>query len=478
MNRRQFNTIVSMLPVAGAVLGASSVRAVDEQATAKQYNMDLFQIEAIPRKTDYPTRTIGHLSGYEPKTGRKFGSYLGIPSNKTKKTGFWHVEKHGDRFWLVDPEGNLNIHRAIETIRPGGGEVQKQAFDKKFGTQEKWANETVDLLRENGFNGIGGASDWKTLQNSQSHRSAPMGNTVILSLMSRYGQRRTTQAPGNRKYPNDCIFVFEPEFEEYCDRAVSEQVAEFKNDRNLLGYWTDNELPFMTFTLNGYLNISNRRDPGRLAAERWLEERNIARDQIHEKVRAEFLGFVGETYSSITAKAIRRHDPNHLNLGPRLYGDNRDKPLLMHGIAKHIDVISYNYYGLWTPLEAHTKGWTELTGKPFLISEWYTKGEDSGLPNKSGAGWIVKTQKDRGFFYQNYTLALLESKNCVGWHWFRYQDNDPTQKRTINLHLPVEDSNKGIVNNEYEPYAELMRQMKQINSQVYDLAEYFDNNVV
>ncbi len=30
---------------------------------------------------------------------------------------------------------------------------------------------------------------------------------------------------------------------------------------------------------------------------------------------------------------------------------------------------------------------------------------DAGLANKGGAGWIVKTQRDRGLFYQNFTLS-------------------------------------------------------------------------
>jgi hypothetical protein len=31
----------------------------------------------------------------------------------------------------------------------------------------------------------------------------------------------------------------------------------------------------------------------------------------------------------------------------------------------------------------------------------------------------------RGLFYENFVLALLQSRTCVGWHWFKYQDNDP-----------------------------------------------------
>ena len=68
--------------------------------------------------------------------------------------------------------------------------------------------------------------------------------------------------------------------------------------------------------------------------------------------------------------------------------------------------------------------WAHESGKPILITEWYAKGVDSGMANTGGAGWLVKTQRERGLYYQKYTLGLLESKVCVGWHWFRYSDND------------------------------------------------------
>ena len=94
------------------------------------------------------------------------------------------------------------------------------------------------------------------------------------------------------------------------------------------------------------------------------------------------------------------------------------------------------------------------------------------MGNSSGAGWIVRTQKDRGLFYQNFNLALLESKNCVGWHYFKYQDNDPEME---GAELSNVDANKGIVNNDYNEYLPLLNLMKEVNLQVYELIDYFDN---
>jgi hypothetical protein len=97
---------------------------------------------------------------------------------------------------------------------------------------------------------------------------------------------------------------------------------------------------------------------------------------------------------------------------------------------------------------------------------------DSGLPNNTGAGWTVMTQKDRGSFYQNFTLGLLESPDCVGWHWFKYRDNNPLDLSTDPSNR---DSNKGIVNWQFEPYAPLLQAMKEINTNAYRLIEYFSS---
>lgn len=133
-----------------------------------------------------------------------------------------------------------------------------------------------------------------------------------------------------------------------------------------------------------------------------------------------------------------------------------------------------NYYGYWSPQEEHLTNWQAWSGKPFLITEFYVKGVDSGLPNTTGAGWLVKTQADRGFFYQNFTLALLESKTCIGWHWFKYMDNDPSDQMA---EASNKDSNKGIVKLNGEAYLPLLDAMRELNTRVYPLSEHFEGAI-
>jgi hypothetical protein len=105
------------------------------------------------------------------------------------------------------------------------------------------------------------------------------------------------------------------------------------------------------------------------------------------------------------------------------------------------------------------------------VTEFYAKGMDSGLANTTGAGWTVATQEDRARFYQNFSLGLIECRNCIGWQWLTYQDNDPQNKGAELSNL---DSNKGIVNIRHEPWVPLVNGMKALNRRVYELADRFD----
>lgn len=178
-----------------------------------------------------------------------------------------------------------------------------------------------------------------------------------------------------------------------------------------------------------------------------------------------------DRYFSLTTKAIRKYDPNHLCFGSRLYSDERQSPGAMRAAGRHLDVIAINQYFVFDPKLESFRKWTEWAGKPVMLTEWYAKGMDSGLPNTSGAGWTVPTQRDRGLFYQTFTLGLLESKNCIGWHWFKYLDNDPND---LKAEASNRDANKGMMTIRYELYTPLVEAMQAVNWNVYRLVDYFD----
>ena len=423
---------------------------------------------------EYPTRTLDQLPGFKPVAGPPaLSKYGGRTGRKADATGFFHASKVGDRWWLVDPEGCLFIHVGVASVAPGSSAAMKAALTEKFGDQAKWAAATTQLLRESGFNGAGAWSNGPLLRGAP----RPVAYTLIWNFMSTFGKKKalTSQQPGHMGYVNDCIPVFDPDFPAFCEEHAK-ALAATKDDPWLVGHFSDNEMPGMKNLLDKFLSLDATQPsqaPGRRAAEKWLANRrgkDASAKDITDEDRDEFRGYVFEKYFEITTKAMRKVDPNHMCLGSRLHSSEKTSPATFRGAGKHLDAIAVNYYGVWTPDAQTLANWTAWSGKPVMITEWYTKGADTPLKNSSGAGWIVPTQNDRGLFYENYTLALLESKTVVGWHWFKYMDNDPEDLATDPSNR---DSNKGLVTIRYEPYAPLMEHMSRLNRNVYALTDYF-----
>ena len=423
---------------------------------------------------EYPTRTLAALPGFDAAApGPAQDGYGGRADRAEKATGFFHAKKAGGRWWLIDPEGHPFLHVGVATVNLPHSAGVEGAYRAKFGTPAGWAEQAAALLRSNHFNGTGAWSDNELLRATK----APVVYTVILNFISDFGHSRklTHVVPGHTGFRDDCMPVFHPDFPAFCEGQARKKITH-ADDPWLLGYFSDNELP--AARLEKFLGL----DPAdaemaacREAAHTWLAKRkgkaDAAAKDITQEDRDAFAGFVFDRYFEITTAAIRRCDPHHLCLGSRYHSIEKKIPSCFAAAGKYLDVIAVNLYGQWTPDLTMLRDWERWSGKPCLITEWYTKGEDSGMKNTTGAGWIVPTQADRGRFYQNFTLALLESKVCVGWHWFKYQDNDPANAHADPSNL---DANKGIVNLQFEPYAPLLGAAKELNGAVYRLADWFD----
>ncbi len=415
-----------------------------------------------------PTTLLTDLPEVTPDSGLdRFG---GSPSKLAKATGFFRIEKLGKRWWLVTPDGGLFLSRGMNSVSQIKTKGGKDALKKKFGTPEGWARETLGLLRENGFNTLGAWSDADALKSE----TLPIARTVLWSFMSSYGKQRggTRQDAGHTGYPNDCPFIFDPGFISFCEE-YAQRLDASKNDPWVIGNFSDNEMPWSRKMLESYLSLPAG-DPGQVAASQWLLARYGAADgrpAITDKDRSEFLGYALDRYLAVTSAAIRKHAPNHLVLGPRLHETVNDLPEVFAALGRHVDVVCMNYYRAWSPEPELVGMWHRESGKPLMMTEFYAKGEDSGLANTGGAGWLVKTQKDRGAFYQNFTLGLIQSGVCVGWSWHRYADNDPADTKVDPSNR---DSNKGIVSNRYEPFTDLLGPMKSLNQHVHGIASLYD----
>lgn len=413
-------------------------------------------LEDVTTLNDLPTLDID----------ASLNQYGGIPVDAQKPTGFFRAEKIKNRWWIIDPEGGRLIQRGIAAVATVQSQRAKDELRRLYTDKLGWASATANLLNENRFNGTGAWSDDKTLEKVQPRLSS----TKTLRLMQGFAKQKGVQI-GSDNYPPEvqCQFIFDPEFAQYCENECK-ILLESKNDPWLLGYYTDNEIPWRTNILKQMLKLSPD-NHGHKAAQAWLAKKRISPHGISEKSQSAFLEYAADTYFNITSHAIRAADPNHMILGARFNPPACTIPEVLSAAGRYCDIISINYYGAWTPDIKLMDMWVKCSNKPFLITEWYAKGEDSGMANTNGAGWLVRTQKDRALFYQNFTIGLLRHNGCVGWHWFKYADNDPEAESVDQSNI---DSNKGIVSSRYQPYQQLLAAMHDINLRVYSLVAYFD----
>ncbi len=447
------------------LLGAGSARA-DIRVEAKSNSRK----EAWE---SYPTRRLEDLAGFRT-SAVPLNVYGGRTDRRVTATGYFRVQREGGRWWLVDPDGGLFLHVGVASVTSRAQYGSRESFARLFGDKARWAGATQELLRGNGFNGTGGWSDGEALRQAPT----PSVYTISLRLAADFGGQLglTHQQPGHTGFAGDCIPALHPDFAAFCEERCRKLDANAA-DRWLLGYYSDNELPASPKMLDNALAFAaadRALAPLRGAAWDWLRARrgtNVTVEAVTAEDREAFLGHVYDVYLRCTTAAIRRYDPHHLCLGPRFHGPVRERRAVWEAAGRHLDVIAMNYYSTWTPRAQDLANWAAWSGKPCMITEFYVKGADTPFPNTTGAGWIVRTQADRGWFYQNFTLALLEARTCVGWHWFKYMDNDPADTSTDPSNR---DSNKGIVTVRYEPYKELLERMRPLNRQVYGLADYFD----
>jgi autotransporter-associated beta strand protein len=413
----------------------------------------------------FATRTLEQLPGFVT-AGRDAGlsQYGGLLSRQTNATGYFYTRKIDGRWWLVDPEGYLFINRALNQVTRIQSTGADQALTAKFTNSSNWRIATAALFRQYGFNGAGAWSD----PEFGAVTPTPLVQTRIIYFLDTYS--KTNGGNTASDYPR----VFDAAFTNFCNTYANNNLtSSLKTNRWILGYFSDNELPIWSDTLTKWLALPSGNSSGD-AAWAWLRARygaGATASDVTNQDLFDFQGYVFGRYYQVVSQAIKRYDTNHLYLGSRLWASHKNRPEIFRALGPHLDVVSVNLYEYWTPDLDMLAMWERESGRPILISEWYVKGADSGLKNESGLGWVVNTQAERGLFYQNFTLALLQSKVCVGWHWFRYADCDPDDLSGGSSNI---DCNKGIVGIRYDPWYPLLDAALQVNERVYRLADYFD----
>jgi hypothetical protein len=375
----------------------------------------------------------------------QYDTYGGWLRLKGHKTGFFHTEQVGGRWWLVTPEGNVFFAKGVGGLDYGR---DSQASPEQLKT-------LASQLRAWGFNSV----------QSRAALVPGMPYTLILNLAA------STQ--------NDLWLLgivpdyFSPGFREAVERRASELCPRLATDPWLVGYFTDNEVRWFPdirskdTVLETFLKKPHE-SSGYQRAMAFLKARNHTPDSVTWEDKADFLEVAAAEYGRICRDAIHRHDPNHLILGSRF---NERAPIpLSRALGPYFDIISFNTYEHRAPLYK-LRELSRVTGKPAMVTEFSFKAMDSGLPNTIGAGEPVATQQDRADLFVEYVEDLARLPTCVGYSWFKYRDQ---RKEGDGTSSPGgwggENSNYGLVKQDGAPWTLLTRKMTEVNSRIEALA--------
>jgi hypothetical protein len=416
--------------------------------------------------------------------------YGGYNKLQFQKTGWFHIEEHENKFWMVDPLGNGFISTGLDCINPGestrtdivkpwltelperDGEFEECFFNRRSRGYEFFNFGVSNLIH------AFGKDSWS---NSEFIRFAKMPYVIPIDIQSKEGFPMTKTAIF-RDFPD----VFAEEYEEKA-LLYAEGLKQYKDDPFLIGYFMRNEPEwafvyelniaeemiankcnfaskdeFINRMISKYKVINAFNKGWNLKLKDFEELRNpiYKATELSEIAKEDLKEFSIEMitrYVEIPAKALKAIDSNHLNLGMR-YAYITDSSLLSG--SENFDVFSINSYQI-TPLES-----MDLVGKmlnkPVIIGEFHQGALDKGLTAHGIRG--VTTQKERGVGYRYYVEQAIQSKYYLGAHYFQLNDQSCLGR------FDGENYQIGLIDVCMQEYTDMTNAMKDCHSNIYQVA--------
>jgi hypothetical protein len=434
------------------------------------------------------------------ETGVEQDRYGGVKNPSFAPGQFFRLEKDGPRWWLVTPDGGAFLSIGACVINSVGDQdrvTQKQPYRdnivQKYGSVDGWKDVTRGRLKEWGVTTLGGWS------------SEELRDTVPFAIE----MSLSSGLWSNRTIPD----FFSPAAEEHIRKNAERAKAQAGNPY-LIGYFTDNELPWtrdwrfgpyifpgyvamppdapgkqrlMAFFQDRYKSLDEFRQVWQSDAPSWEAVATVTELEALDSVRAQadreaFVLEVARRYFKLTTEAIRANDPNHLILGCRFVWVLAPKPAVQ-ACGEYCDIVSINYYEpggmgdicLWLSsggsmrisTDLTFKAFHEITGRPLLITEFGFRGMDSGMPNTFPPPLLIQptvpTQKIRADKFEQCATTWISQPYFLGYHWFQYMD-EPKNGR-----FDGEDGNYGLVNITDDPYTEFVERFKATNARAWAL---------
>lgn len=398
--------------------------------------------------------------------------------------GFYSTEKTPDgRWYVVDADGARTIIRGIDWVRYDGHSCQVEDRrhyyewnETHYASRAEWEEETLRRLKKWGFNMLGAGSD-ASLQNRGLIHATALGMGGSFGKPLDYDDERwicvSMKSPGTQ-LPN----VFHPDFPAHCEKIAAKVCAKMKDDRNMLGWFIDNELRWWGMVrgerkATGVYDTCMQFKDGHSAKKAAIEFAKAHPDFKGDKMKEAFLGLVAERYFRITIDSIKKFDPNHMILGCRFAGLDGAPDIVWRTAGRFCDIVTFNCYPKADldrnimmlhdrPLVEQLAERYAIVGKPMLVTEWSFPALDSGLLCTDGAGQRFRTQYERTRATELCAKTFLSLPFFIGYDYFMWVDEPYSG---ISRLFP-ENTNYGLVSERGVPYPEITAMFAKLHSEI------------
>jgi len=445
----------------------------------------------------------------------EFDAFGGLPkSGETlglKTTGFFHVEKKSDRWFLVDPAGNAFFHFGLCGMNPGddftlvkGREsafawlpTRGSEFDsgfkadangtvvsfhlanmiRKYGQPynlEEYSARMIERVRKWGFNSGGAFSGI----------GAKARNTAQFPFVSHLPLAEWEGIP---RLPSigETFDPFDEKTRARIDANFAKSLPAQANDPLIIGHFITNEptyeniahmvpalnanyackLKFVQWLSDKYKTITayNAAWEAQAGSFDELKDRvlNVKSQAAKDDAHA-FAGVFLDEYFHLVSDTYRRYDTHHLLLGSRLQPGTINDEQLCRICGKYLDVMSFNYYTVGVDKEFLQRIYRWTGGLPMMLSEFYWSApKESGL----AGGSELATQQERGLAYRNYVEQSASLGFVIGIEWFTLVDQAATGRWFSGF--DGERANTGIIAVTDRPWKGMLNEATKTNYDIY-----------
>jgi hypothetical protein len=245
--------------------------------------------------------------------------------------------------------------------------------------------------------------------------------------------------------------VYSADFARRVDAEARQQLEPHRDDPWMIGYFIGNEPPWPARESELVDRVLAGPDSALKARFRSGLGKGDTPAARKELVHAAF-----RRYLEIVNAAVRRADPNHLNLGIRFGGTPPDDVI---ALARGFDVYSMNKYR-WAPPKEFIDRVYAIQNLPILIGEFHV-----GVPERGLAPGLVQamSQTERGVAYSYYVEHAAEHPAIIGTHWYQWIDQPATGR------FDGENYAIGWIDVTDRPYPELVAAAKATHAKIEDI---------